>query len=86
MNIDDFLESDKFKPLSEYLENEMIRSAGDDLVAKMIGVFGNTNNARNWFYTNLPLLGGKRPYDYCNEDKVYEIEIILGRIEHGVFV
>ena len=85
MNIDDFLKRKKFRNLDEYLTDEMHKRAGDDLVSQMIDVFETKEDARNWFYSPLIALGGKRPYDLCKEGNIQEVENELGRIEHGIY-
>jgi uncharacterized protein (DUF2384 family) len=84
MNIDDLLKIEKFKELDYFLSSEMKRYAGEKLIEEMNSVFGNYEKSRDWFYSNLIVLGGERPYDYCKKGKTSEIKNILGRIEHGV--
>ncbi len=85
MEIDDILKKERFKELDSFLTEEMHRYAGDDLVKKMKDALGAGNSARSWFYSPLISLGGKRPYDYCKNGNLSEIEDLLGRIEHGVY-
>ena len=51
----------------------------------MNGVIGTENRARNWFYSPLVILGGERPYDYCKNGNLSEIDEMLGRIEAGMY-
>ena len=86
MDIDDFLKLKKFQVLDEYLTSEMNRTAGDDLVSRMMDVLETTEKgARDWFYSEIIALGGKRPYDFCKEGNYQEIENLLGRMEYGVY-
>ncbi len=84
MNIEDFLKTEQFKELDEFLNEEMKKYAENELLEKMDFVFGDSEKSRNWFYTSLIALGGKRSYDYCKEGKSSYIEDVLGRIEHGI--
>jgi uncharacterized protein (DUF2384 family) len=84
MNIDDFLKTERFKELDSFLNSEMKKYAGEDLTYKMNSVFGTPENSRDWFYTNLIALGGKRPYDYCKELNTQKVKEILEGIEHGI--
>lgn len=85
MEIDDILKGERFRELDSFLTEEMHRYAGDDLVKKMNEVMGTENRARNWFYSPLVHLGGERPYDYCKNGNLSEIEEMLGRIESGIY-
>lgn len=83
MNIDDILKKDEFKSLDEYLDKEFISNTEDVMYKKMLEVFGTHEKARNYFYSKIVALGGKRPYDYCLEGKYEIIYNELGAIEHG---
>ncbi len=86
MNIDDFLKRKQFQVLDEYLTSEMNRTAGEDLVSRMKDVFeAREEEVRDWYFSNIGALGGKRPYDVCKEGNSQEVEKILSRIEHGVY-
>jgi len=85
MRIEDMLGQKRFKKLDVHLTQEMYRLAGDDLVKKMIDVWKTENDARNWFYSPLQILEGKRPYDYCKNDNISEVENILGEIKSGAY-
>jgi uncharacterized protein (DUF2384 family) len=85
MNIEDFLKTEKFKELDLFLNSEMKKYAGDELIKKMKSVFGDFEKSRNWFYSNLKSLRNERPYDYCRKGNVSDINDLLGRIEHGIF-
>ena len=84
MQIDDILKQGQFKELDLFLTEEMNNYAGE-LVEKMIEIWESEKSARDWFYTPLLSLEGKRPYDYCREGKVDLLRSLLGRIEAGVF-
>lgn len=85
MEIDDILKEEKFKELDSFLTEEMQRYAGDNLINKMKSTMGTENRARNWFYSPLVSLKGKRPYDYCKNGNLSEVEYMLGRMECGVY-
>ena len=86
MNIDDILKQKQFKPLDKYLTKEMYKTAGQDLVSRIRDVLETTEKgARDWFYSEIIALGGKRPYDFCKEGNYQEIENLLGRMEYGVY-
>jgi len=84
MQIDDILKQEQFKSLELFLDKEM-NNYGTELVKKSIDIFGSKESARDWFYTPLMALEGKRPYDYCREGKADLVRSLLGRIEAGVF-
>jgi uncharacterized protein (DUF2384 family) len=69
----------------KHLTNEMKRLVGERLIKKMLEVFENEESARNWFYTHSVSFEEKRPYDYCIEGKIQEIENELEKIQYGVF-
>lgn len=53
---------------------------------KAVDVLGGLDAARKWFKTLLRALAGKTPLQYCDmEIGLREVELVLGRIEHGVF-
>jgi putative toxin-antitoxin system antitoxin component (TIGR02293 family) len=53
---------------------------------KAVDVLGDVDAARKWFQLPLRALAGKTPLEYCDmEIGLREVELILGRIEHGVF-
>lgn len=53
---------------------------------KAVDVLGGLDAARKWFRTPLRALAGKTPIEYCDmEIGLREVELVLGRIEHGVF-
>ena len=85
MQIEDILETEQFKKLDLFLTEEMNEYAGKELVKKMLEVLDGEKSARGWFYTPLISLRGKRPYDYCKEGEILEVENLLGRIENGIF-
>lgn len=85
MNINDILKQERFQNFDQFLTQQMYDYAGDDLVKKMIDVLDTEDYARDWFYSSLKSLGGKRPYDYCKKGDISEVEDILGRIEHGIY-
>lgn len=85
MNIDDILARFPFRLLDRYLDRQMKKTTGDELYQQMIDCFGDKYRARNWFYSNIPALGGKRPYDYCREGNRKNISDEIHRIEYGIF-
>jgi hypothetical protein len=85
MQIDDILKLEKFKELDELLNKEMRKYAGEKLIKRMKKVFYGEAAARDWFYSKLLPLGGKRPYDYCRTGRIEIIERELERIDKGVF-
>lgn len=85
MNIDDILEKFPFRILDIYLDRQMKKTSGKELYSQMLDFFGDKYRARNWFYSNIPALGGKRPYDYCKERNRGEISEEIHRMEHGIF-
>ncbi|MBI4919197.1 DUF2384 domain-containing protein [archaeon] len=85
MNIDDILKQEKFKELDVFLNEEMIKLAGQDLVKKMTSIWGSEKAARDWFYSSALGLGDKRPYDYCKEGKKKDVEALLGRIAYDIY-
>ena len=89
MNINDILENRfgiDFGEVDRYLTEEMYSTAGKKLVEEMEKVFGNEDKAKSWYFSEVPSLGHKRPYDYGKEysergrEKIRET---LSRIEHG---
>jgi putative toxin-antitoxin system antitoxin component (TIGR02293 family) len=53
---------------------------------KAVDVLGGLDAARKWFKTPLRALAGKTPLEYCDmEIGLREVELVLGRIERGVF-
>lgn len=62
------------------------------LYDKMLDVFGSPNNpkeahrkAREYFYSRIPALGNKRPYDLCLEKRQNELYDELVRADYGIF-
>jgi len=88
MNIDDIL-SEKFgvdfEKVNKYLTKEMYSTAGEELVEYMEDVFEDREKAKNWYFSRIPALGYKRPYDFCKEGKNQEIKYELNRIDRGIF-
>jgi uncharacterized protein (DUF2384 family) len=85
MNIDDILKKSEYSNLNHFLTNEMHRSAGVDLVKRMFGVFKDQSKSRDWFYSNNVALGNRRPYDLCKEGNGSLVEVIVNRIEYGIY-
>ena len=83
MDINDIIAKEEFKSLDEFLNSEMDKFAGKELIKLIVDVWGDEEVARNWFYSNAIGLGGKRPYDYCKDGKIEEVKNLLGRIEYG---
>jgi putative toxin-antitoxin system antitoxin component (TIGR02293 family) len=56
------------------------------LLQKAQAVFESRDAAQRWFTRGLAVLGGKSPLELCaSEPGGREVELVLGRIEHGVF-
>ncbi|MCK4996786.1 DUF2384 domain-containing protein [Candidatus Pacearchaeota archaeon] len=85
MDINDILKRPEFKSLDNFLNKEMKKTAGNDLITEMKEVFEESINVIDWFYTSNIALGGSRPYDYCKDKKRDEVKNILGRIEYEVY-
>ena len=85
MIINDILKKQEFKDLDLFLASEMKRLTGKELYEKMIMILENEESARDWFYSPIFLLNEKRPYDYCLDGKIEEVERVLEHIEYGVF-
>ncbi|MBN2880678.1 DUF2384 domain-containing protein [Candidatus Woesearchaeota archaeon] len=85
MNIDDILERKEFSGLDRFLTNEMKKSAGLDLLNRMNYVFGSRKSTRDWFYSNIPSLGGARPYDLCKSGKQLDVYEVLEKLEWGLY-
>jgi len=83
MDIDDMLNNPRFENLRRYLDDQLFSHTDEDTRAKLIEVFGDYHKARNWYYSKLPALGDKRPYDLCKtgDEKLLYEELI--NIEHG---
>jgi len=55
------------------------------LLGRARAVFENRDAAQRWFTRALAVLGGKSPLELCaTEPGGREVELVLGRIEHGV--
>ena len=85
MIINDLLKKQEFKELGLFLTSEMKKLIGNELYEKMVMIIKSEENARDWFYSPIFLLNGKRPYDYCLDGKTEEVERVLEHIEYGVF-
>jgi len=83
MDIDDMLNTPKFESLKRYLDDQLFSYTSDETRAKLMETFGDYHKARNWYYSELPALGGKRPYDLCKvgDEKLIYKELV--NIEHG---
>ena len=65
-------------------EDQLERLAS--VLAHAIGVFGDSRKAVNWMKTPNPLLHHKTALSGLRtEEGAREVEVILTRIEHGVF-
>lgn len=84
MNIEDLLKTEKFRELDIFLDSEMKKYAGEELIEKMNSVFGDYDKSKDWFYSKLIVLNNERPYDYCKRGNASELKDLLGRIEHGI--
>ena len=85
MDINDILKRPEFKSLDNFLNEEMKKTAGNDLITEMKEVFEESINVIDWFYSSIPALGGSRPYNYCKNGKRDEVKNILGRIEYEIY-
>jgi len=89
MNINDILTEKfgiDFGEVDKYLTEEMYSTAGEKLVEEMERVLGNEDKAKDWYFSEIPGLEYKRPYDHCKEDSKKgrrKIRETLARIEHG---
>ena len=74
-------ESLSFKPgLAEERSDEV------DLIQRALGVIGSPERLAEWRQTSIPALRGKTPYALTgSEDGRKQVEMVLGRIEHGVY-
>lgn len=55
------------------------------LLGRAQAVFESRDSAKRWFTRALAVLGGKSPLELCaTEPGGREVELVLGRIEHGV--
>lgn len=93
MNIEDILKEERFRELDELLTEEMRKYAGKKLLKKMKAAFEMRafekikrrkdwlDQARQWFYSpNSSLKNSARPYDYCKEGKISDLEPLLDHI------
>ncbi len=55
--------------------------------AKALELFeGDRDAASEWMQTPLPALGGERPIDIARTELgAWQVENLVGRIEHGVY-
>lgn len=66
-------------------ESERVLRVGR-LLKRAEDVLENDQEAALWFGHPLRALGGKTPLDMCaTEPGAREVELVLGRLEHGVF-
>lgn len=57
------------------------------LFEKALGVFDDRSAAQSWFVSPQLALGERKPLDYADTELgAREVENLLNRIEHGVFV
>lgn len=50
-----------------------------------VEVFGKEDAAARWFAANVPVLGGKMPFDLLFDDQREEVANCLYRIKYGMF-
>jgi uncharacterized protein (DUF2384 family) len=57
------------------------------LMTKALAVFGDAALAEEWLHSANPALGGNIPIRmaFADPDGREEVEVVLGRIAHGVF-
>ncbi len=85
MNIKDIINDDIIEDLDGFLIKNMLQVAGENLTKKIKNLFEDEESAKNWFYSPLIALDGKRPYDFCKDGRSSEVEDILGRMDFGVY-
>lgn len=74
----------KAAPLKALASDRAYRLAS--VLALARGVFGDDENAREWFKEPIPALRGQRPLDLLDtEVGTQEVIRVLGRIQHGVY-
>jgi DNA-binding protein HU-beta len=62
------------------------RSAEADLIRNALAVIGSPERLAEWMQTSIPALRGRTPYSLMDtKDGRKEVEIVLGRIEHGIY-
>jgi hypothetical protein len=68
------------------LDSNEARSAEADLIQKALTVIGSPEGLAEWMQTWIPALRGRTPYSLMDsDDGRKQVEIVLGRIEHGVY-
>ena len=83
MNIDDLIKHTSF---DKFLTDEFERLSAGELYDSMIDLFKDEPKARDWFYTECPALGGKRPYDLCVKGDTKTVIDTVGRLANGTYV
>lgn len=57
------------------------------IFARAVEVFGDESEAKLWLKEPKSALQGKAPIQVINtESGIQQVELMLGRIEHGIFV
>lgn len=67
-------------------ESERVLRIGS-LFDRAVEVLGGEDHARHWLKSPQKALGGRTPLEYADtEPGAREVEDLLGRLEHGVFI
>jgi putative toxin-antitoxin system antitoxin component (TIGR02293 family) len=75
----------RHEPLAPDTSERLLRFAR--LYEIALDVLGDEDEARRWLKTPNVALGGRSPLDYADtEPGAREVEDLLGRLAHGVFV
>lgn len=72
--------------LSAPVELLVLRAQNPEFVARVVGVFGSEAKATEWLTSPSPALQNQIPVVLIGRDKLEQVEIELGRIEHGIYV
>ncbi len=74
------------EPLSVKPVQHETKSAEADLIQKALAVIGSPERLAEWMQTSIPALRGRTPYSLMDsQDGRKQVEIVLGRIEHGIY-
>lgn len=90
MNVDDLNKKTENEECEEELDNIILETAGDYIFGRMLEVFGSSESARKWYFSQIPSLGDISPYKYLrendsNDERHYRIEQILEEMENEIF-
>ena len=82
------------KTADEYQEDSVDIAPSDapqlhpevEIIARALDIIGSPNQLSRWMNTSLPALQGQTPYSLMNsEGGRKQVEVVLGRIEHGIY-